>query len=227
MRVGSGGLAELLAREIGAALKLSVQERGSASLALAGGTTPRAAYEILGREADVPWPQISIFFGDERCVDPDDPDSNYRMAREALLSRLSASPKSVERMRAELVDREAAARAYEAVLPEAIDVLVLGVGEDGHTASLFPNSPALGERDRTVVPVVGPKPPPNRLTFTPKVLNAARLVLVVAAGAGKADAVARALEAPLDIAACPSQLVRDAVWLMDHAAAGGLSGAWS
>jgi 6-phosphogluconolactonase len=104
--------------------------------------------------------------------------------------------------------------------------LVLGIGEDGHTASLFPDSPALSETERRVLPVIGPKPPPERLTLTPPVLAAARTVIVLAAGAGKAGAVARALEGQLDIKACPAQLVRDALWLTDHAAAAELSGNW-
>lgn len=129
-------------------------------------------------------------------------------------------------MLGESSDYDAAARAYEGVLPEALDVLVLGLGEDGHTASLFPGSSALFEEARRVLPVVGPKPPPNRLTITPPVLKAARAVVVLAAGGGKAQAVARALEGPLDVGNCPSQLVRDALWLMDHAAAADLSGKW-
>jgi 6-phosphogluconolactonase len=129
-------------------------------------------------------------------------------------------------MKGESPNREQAARDYEAALPEALDVLVLGIGEDGHTASLFPNSSALTETARRVLPVIGPKPPPERLTLTPPVLAAARFVLVLAAGAGKAAAVARALEGELDVRACPAQLVRDAVWLTDHAAAAELSGNW-
>lgn len=225
VRVGTAGLAELAAREMAQMLTAAVKERGHASLGLAGGTTPRAAYERLAHET-LPWRSISIFFGDERCVPPDDPDSNYRMAREALLERLSEAPARVERMLGESSDHDAAARAYEAVLPAAIDVLVLGVGEDGHTASLFPGSSALDENVRRVLPVVGPKPPPHRLTITVPVLKAARNVVVLAAGAGKAHAVARALEGEPDVRNCPTQLVRDALWLMDHAAAGELSGAW-
>ena len=225
VRVGTAGLAELAAREMAQMLAAAVEERGQATLALAGGTTPRAAYERLATES-VPWQSVSIFFGDERCVPPADPDSNYRMAREALFGRLSVAPARVERMLGESFDHDAAARAYEAVLPERIDVLVLGIGEDGHTASLFPGSSALTETERRVLPVVGPKPPPHRLTITPPVLKSARDVIVLAAGAGKAQAVARALEGAIDVASCPSQLVRDALWLMDHAAAAELSGKW-
>ncbi|MFZ5890770.1 MAG: 6-phosphogluconolactonase [Myxococcota bacterium] len=225
VRVGTATLPELAAHEIAEMLSTAVRERGRASLALAGGTTPRAAYERLAAET-VPWASVSIYFGDERCVPPDHSDSNYRMAHEALFARLPQPPAQIERMAGESSDYDGAARAYEGVLPEALDVLVLGVGEDGHTASLFPGSSALFEATRRVLPVIGPKPPPQRLTITPPVLKAARSVVVLAAGAGKAPAVARALEGELDISSCPSQLVRDALWLMDHAAAAELSGKW-
>jgi 6-phosphogluconolactonase len=193
---------------------------------LAGGNTPRAAYEALALEPDVLWPKISIYFGDERCVPPDHEDSNFRMARQALFERLPAPAPAIHRMRGEERDREKAAREYEAILPEAIDVIVLGIGEDGHTASLFPRAPALRETTRRVLHVTGPKPPPDRLTVTPEVLRRAAHVIVLASGANKSDAVARALEGPPDIESCPIQLVRDAVWLMDHEAASKLTGTW-
>jgi 6-phosphogluconolactonase len=226
IRISAGKLPELAAKEIVKSLTRALEERGKASLCLAGGTTPRAVYEALAAEAELPWADISAYFGDERCVGPDHMDSNYRMAREALFERVSLAPSHIHRMRGEDPNREQAARDYDAVLPDAFDVLLLGIGEDGHTASLFPNSPALSETERRVLPVLGPKPPPERLTLTPPVLAAARSVFVLAAGAGKAAAVARALEGPLDVGACPAQLVREAVWLTDHAAAAELSGNW-
>ena len=116
-------------------------------------------------------------------------------------------------------DREAAARAYEAELPEELDVVILGIGEDAHTASLFPGSPALRENLRRVVPVVGPKPPPERLTITPLVLRSARLCVVLGSGQGKAEPVRRALAGPVDIDHTPVQLARDGVWFLDAAAA--------
>lgn len=220
--MASSQLAAFSAREIAAALRQAVANAGRASLCLAGGNTPRASYLSLAELPDVPWDKVTIYFGDERCVPADHPDSNYRMADEALLSRVKVA--AVERMDGNNPDRDAAARAYEAVLPAALDVVLLGIGEDGHTASLFPGSAAAHELTRTVVAVVGPKPPPERLSVTPRVLQAAKYVIVLAAGAGKAEAVARALEGELDPGACPSQWVRDAVWLMDHAAAAQLSG---
>ena len=214
--------AEIIASELVAAVAM----RGSATLCLSGGSTPQRTYELLARQSDVPWNQIQIFFGDERCVPPDDADSNYRMARLSLFEPARISEVSVRRMRGEDPDYQAAARDYEALLPPSFDVLVLGIGEDGHTASLFPRAAALHET-RRVVHVVGDKLPPNRLTLTPPALRCARLVTVLAAGRGKARAVQRALEGDLDIDACPAQIARDAVWLIDPEAASGLIGIWS
>ncbi|HYO94246.1 MAG TPA: 6-phosphogluconolactonase [Polyangiaceae bacterium] len=226
IRVASEKIPAMAAAFIAQALAQAVALRGTASFCLAGGTTPRATYVELTTHTDVPWPQVDIYFGDERCVGPEDPDSNYRMAREALLDRVAVRAEGVRRMRGEDPDREQAARDYERQLPRALDVVLLGIGEDGHTASLFPNSPALEERTRRVVPVIGPKPPPARLTLTAEPLQQAGLVLVLAAGAGKAEAVARALEGQDDVTRCPAQLVRNAVWIVDPAASAALTGSW-
>lgn len=198
-------------------------DRGRAlSLALAGGSTPRAAYRRLAAEPDLPWPRIRIYFGDERRVPPGHAESNYRMAREALLSHLPTRPAAVHPMDGDAADPEAAATAYAALLPDALDLLILGIGEDGHTASLFPGAPALREERRRVVPAVAPVEPRERLTITPPVIRAARRVVVLARGAGKAEAVARALEGPRDPAACPAQLARQGVWVLDLEAASAL-----
>jgi 6-phosphogluconolactonase len=218
-------LPALAAEIIASELLTAVTARGSATLCLSGGSTPQQTYELLARASDVPWNQVQIFFGDERCVPPDHVDSNYRMARLSLFEPAGISDASVRRMRGEDPDYAAAARDYEALLPPAFDVLVLGIGEDGHTASLFPRAAALHEM-RRVVHVVGEKQPPNRLTLTPAVLQCARLVTVLAVGRGKAQAVQRALEGELDIDACPAQIARDAVWLIDPEAASGLVGIW-
>jgi 6-phosphogluconolactonase len=226
VRVAEAQIPELAVRIVTDALTRSITERGHASLCLAGGNTPRATYEALAQAHGVDWPRVAIYFGDERAVPPDHPDSNYRLARAALLDHVPIPVESIHRMRAEAPDRDAAAREYAALLPERVDVLILGVGEDGHTASLFPGSPALREAARLVLPVSGPKPPFERMTLTPPALARGRTILVLAAGAGKADAVATALEGEIDVDRCPSQLVRDAVWLTDHAAAAKLTGAW-
>jgi 6-phosphogluconolactonase len=141
------------------------------------------------------------------------------MAKESLLDRVPIPAAQVHRMQAEDPDRDAAARAYEALLPDALDILVLGIGDDGHTASLFPGSPALSEAERRVVPVTGPKPPPERLTLTPPMILGAARRVVLASGAGKAEAVARTLEGPWDPSTTPAQFAKRGVWFVDQAAA--------
>jgi 6-phosphogluconolactonase len=182
--------------------------------ALAGGSTPRGLYERLVN-ADLPWPEIECFFGDERCVPPDHPASNYRMAREALLDRV---PTSVHRMPGETCDAE----AYERVLHDRLgdrprlDLVLLGLGDDGHTASLFPGDAALEERTRLVARVE--RPDFSRLTMTLPLLSAARIALFLVVGDSKREALAQLL-ADADIPA--SRVAADRVIVVaDHAAAG-------
>jgi len=201
----------------------STKSRGRACIALSGGTTPRAVHEALAALPDVPWSLVHIFFGDERAVSPEHPDSNYRMAKESLLSRVAIPSAQVHRPAAEYPDRSAAAREYAALLPAAFDVVMLGIGEDGHTASLFPGSDAVLETTELCLPVIGPKPPPERLTLTPPVLERARSLVMLAVGAGKAEPVQRALEGPWDPRATPAQLARRGRWFLDPAAAALLS----
>ena len=219
----SSQLAKRAAEHLAEALKKAISADSAASLGLAGGTTPRAAYEALAKIPGIDWSKVSVYFGDERAVPPTHPDSNFAMAKAALFDRVPLPATNIHRMVAELADQDAAARAYEALLPARISVLVLGIGEDGHTASLFPGSPALHERVRRVLPVIGPKPPPQRLSITPKVIEAAGLCIVIANGAGKAEPVRRALQDAVDIETTPSSLARDGLWLLDHAAAALLS----
>jgi len=207
-------------------LRRAVAARGTASLALAGGTTPQAVYGALARPPlaeSLDWAHVDIFFGDERAVPPDHPDSNYGMAHATLLSRVPIPPERVHRMEAERPDRDQAAADYARVLPKRLDVLLLGMGPDGHTVSLFPRAPALEEQSRTVVPVVGPKPPSHRLTVTPGVIASARHVCVIVTGAEKSATVARALEGEFMPRELPIQLARDRVWFLDQAAAGRLA----
>jgi 6-phosphogluconolactonase len=152
-------------------------------------------------------------------VPADAPESNYRMAREALLGRVPLDPAHVHRMPADRPDLEAACREYEALLPRSLDVLLLGMGPDGHTASLFPGSLALEERRRLVVPAKAPVAPAVRMTVTPPVIAAARHVAVVVAGADKAGMVARALAGPLRPRELPVQLAAEAHWFLDAPAA--------
>ncbi|MGH7517444.1 MAG: 6-phosphogluconolactonase [Gemmatimonadales bacterium] len=198
---------------------LDTQER--CSLALAGGSTPRPVYERLAAELPDrdPWSRIDVFFGDERCVPPDDPASNYRMAKEALLDRVPVGAPQIHRMEGERTDHDEAARAYEAILPGRLDLLVLGLGDDGHTASLFPHAPSLAETRRRVLAVRAPRPPLDRLTITPPVILDARLTLMLVEGAAKADALARAVDGPYAPGSTPGQLARAGLWIADTAAA--------
>jgi 6-phosphogluconolactonase len=206
-----------------------LQERlaagGTCSLALSGGHTPQPVYEALAsphRAAAVDWERVEIYFGDERGVPADAAGSNYRMAREALLDHVALAPARVHRMAADRADLDAACREYEALLPPRLDVLLLGMGPDGHTASLFPGSDALGERWRRVVPATAPVPPTRRMTVTPPVIAAARHVAVVVAGAAKAGIVARALAGPAAPREFPVQLAAAGHWFLDAPAAAGL-----
>ncbi|HEX2450183.1 MAG TPA: 6-phosphogluconolactonase [Gemmatimonadales bacterium] len=210
-----GLAAEWLAREVTRA----ITERGSCALGLAGGRTPEPVYRQLAEESSIDWNRVDVFFSDERAVPPDDPESNFRMVSQALLTRVPIRADHIHRMEAERTDREAAARAYERSLPLRLDILILGMGRDGHTASLYPGSAALDERHRLVVPVVGPTPPAERLSITPPVIEAARTLAVIATGEDKAVMVARALEGPVVAKAVPAQLARGGFWFLDQAAA--------
>jgi 6-phosphogluconolactonase len=208
---------------IAAHLAQSVTARGKASIALAGGNTPRAIYEELA-SSDVPWDRVDVFFGDERCVPPDHPDSNFSMASLALLDRVHAP--HVHRIHGEWGDHESAAAEYEHALPDSLDVILLGMGEDGHTASLFPGHDWSRPTGRKVIAVSGaPKPPSDRLSVTPDVIWAARARLVLAVGKGKAEQVRLALEDEPSPSLHPVHIVRDATWLIDPDAASLLSGA--
>lgn len=206
----------------------AVAERGFFAVVLAGGSTPQATYEALARDyADHSfWRDTHVFFGDERTVPPEDEDSNYRMAREALLDHVQAA--SVYRMKGDLTPEMAAAE-YERDLQAffggvdapVFDLIQLGIGPDGHTASLFPNTPDLDVKDRWVAANPVQKLDTDRLTLTVPVLNAARAVWFLVAGEGKAEAVAEILEGDADPHEYPSKLVQPEdgpVWMLDRAA---------
>jgi 6-phosphogluconolactonase len=216
-----------LARQAAGWLDLEVSraiaERGSCGLGLAGGRTPEPVYRELAAESSINWQRVEVFFCDERAVPPDHPDSNYGMVRLALLSRVPIPAGNVHRMEADRADREAAAREYERSLPSRLDILLLGMGSDGHTASLFPGSAALDERHRLVLAVLGARPLAQRLTITPPVIEAARSVAVIATGEDKAPMVLHAIEGPLAPKAVPAQLARRGVWFLDQAAAARLT----
>lgn len=193
------------ASEIARRLHAARRERGAAHVALSGGTTPARTYELLRGELDG-WEAIDVWFADERCVGPDDDESNYKLARETLLDAAGGLDAArVHRMRGELgPDDGAASYARElrehAPIEEALavlDVVVLGIGPDGHVASLFPGAPTLDVEDALCLGVHdSPKPPPARISLSLPVLRAARRCVLLATGAGKADAVSAMLDAP-------------------------------
>ena len=198
------------AREVATLLEEAATRGGD--VVLTGGSSPRHAYEIAA-ERDADWSGATAWFGDERCVPPAHPDSNFAMADHALLSRLSKPP-SVKRMQGEL-DPDAAAGDYEAEVRAALggdprwDLLLLGVGPDGHTASLFPGKPEVEETSRLVVgvPHAGMEPQVPRVSLTLPALNAARTVVFLVTGAAKADIVPRVF-GPSPDTSLPSALVR-------------------
>jgi 6-phosphogluconolactonase len=199
----------------GAAAERLVQTVGAGGhVALSGGSTPRAAYERAA-EMDADWAAGTLWFGDERCVPPDHEHSNYRMVERALLDRLAGDAPTVKRMKGEL-GHEAGADAYEEEMKAAfgddvprLDLVLMGLGPDAHTASLFPNDDALGEVERRVVgvPTPGMAPLVSRITITLPVVNAAREVVFLVSGEDKAGAVARAFSGVPDPSA-PASLVQ-------------------
>lgn len=219
----------------------AIHARGVAHLALAGGATPRPAYELLSQPeyADlIAWSRVQVYWSDERLVPPDHPDSNYRLAAETLISRVPLPPQNVHRMRGELAPA-AAAQAYEDELRSSLpagedgfpcfDLMMVGMGDDGHIASLFPGSPALREQQRWVVAAEHNQPPPpvvSRLTLTLPVINAAAKVLVIVTGEKKAERVRQALEEPSASQELPVQWIKPTrgklTWLLDAAAASSL-----
>ena len=198
-------------------------ERGAFRVAVPGGRTPRGMLAALAspphRDA-IDWSRVTVLLADERALPPDAPESNARLVREALLAPLGARAPRFVRMRGEATDLATAASEYEAELRLPLDLLVLGVGEDGHVASLFPGSPLLQAGERRVAVVENsPKPPARRLTLTPRAIVEARAVLVLASGAGKAVAVADALATGTDPQRVPAAFVRGATWMLDREAA--------
>lgn len=221
------------ARRIAEAARAAVEERGRFAIALAGGSTPRLTYETLARppyRETVPWRAVHVFWSDERCVPPDHADSNYRMARLALLDRVFLPPGNIHRINGELPPSDAA-RRYEAELrllgePPRLDLALLGLGADGHTASLFPGARA-SPAGAFVVAVHAPELRSWRVTLTPDALNLARRVLFLVSGEAKARALAATLQGPRDPARWPAQAIAGqagaAEWLVDAAAASALA----
>jgi 6-phosphogluconolactonase len=198
------------------------------TLALSGGSTPRAAYSRLATDdlaRQVEWSLVHVLWGDERCVPPDDPRSNYRMAKEALLDRVPIPPQQIHRIRGEDEPQEAATDYEDELrsLNGSLDLVLLGLGEDGHTASLFPGQPAIHEAEYWVMAVPAPTGDMWRVTLTPAVLNLAGNVTFVVSGATKAQRLAEVLEGPFNPDLLPAQAIRPLqgrlTWMVDEAAA--------
>lgn len=209
----------------------AIELSGRFTIALSGGRTPKALFELLASDEfaeKIDWSNVEIYFGDERTVPPDHPDSNYRMAKEALLDHVMIPRTNVHRMKGEL-DPEAAAIEYGKMLKDrfgedgGLDLVLLGMGDDGHTASLFPGTEALTETKHRCVANFVPKLNTWRLTLTAPFLNRSREVLVMVEGAGKAARVQEVIEGPEDPDRLPIQMIAPRAkyfWLMDVAAAG-------
>jgi 6-phosphogluconolactonase len=215
----------------------AVADRGRARIAISGGSTPKATFQLLADAAQpwrarMPWDRIELFWVDERCVPPDHPDSNYRMTREALLDHAPLQPGQIHRMQGELDPQEGAAR-YESLLRNSFrlegaetpsfDIIQLGMGPDGHTASLFPHTAALFELGRLAVANHVQNKDAWRITLTWPVINHARQVFFLIGGADKAEILRQVVTGPRDVERLPSQLIRPAggilTLILDKAAA--------
>jgi 6-phosphogluconolactonase len=214
--------------------------KGSFSVSLSGGSSPKALYGLLASDAlrgHLPWDKMQLFFGDERHVEPTHPDSNFRMATEAMICKVPLQPGQVHRIKAENPDTEQAARAYEQVLRShfhladrqapPFDLVLLGMGNEGHTLSLFPGTLALRDNGRLVRRNWVGKLWAERVTLTAPAVNNAALVIFMVAGADKALALKAVLEGPYEPEQLPAQLIDpkhgQLIWLVDTAAGGMLS----
>ena len=231
-------LAELSRRAAEGAVRIldaAARSAGTCSIVLSGGSTPRTLYRLLATDFRdrVPWATLQIFWGDERYVPPEDPRSNYRIARETLLDHVPCPPENIHPMPTYLPEVDLAAREYERTLRNhfsgdwpRFDLVLLGVGDDGHTASLFPGSPALVEGTRWVVTAEAPVEPRSRLTLTFPALTRAEAVYVLVGGATKTQVLRDVLEREADVARYPAAGLRlgkgSVTWWVDRDAAAAL-----
>jgi 6-phosphogluconolactonase len=219
-----GHLSDAAACFIAVCAEDSLKQRGEFHWLLSGGATPRTTYRLLagnpygGRPF---WWRTHFYWADERCVPPTSEQSNYHLAKEGLLGLINTPDSQIHRMPADAPDRQTAAAVYETILPPVADLILLGLGEDGHTASLFPHSPALDETNRRVMHVVAPDyaAPRDRLTITPPVFASAARILVLVEGENKAAALERVFRPAGDVHETPARLVHSAIWFVDRAAA--------
>ena len=231
------GLANLLRDELLLIIRAAVDARGRFTMALSGGSSPRRFHTLLAAQTDLPWDQMHFFFGDDRHVPPQNDESNYKMARETLFARAPIPPQNIHRIETELPSAADAAERYESALRDffasdatpfpVLDVVLLGLGPDGHTASLFPGTPGLDEKTRWVIANPVAKLKTDRITFTFPVLNAARNVVFLVQGTDKADAVQAVLETQAPISERPARGVQPTagrtLWFLDLTAAQQLS----
>jgi 6-phosphogluconolactonase len=225
-------VAQAAARRVVELARQTIAERGNFSIALSGGSTPKRIYELLASDeyrTQVDWPNVHIFFGDERTVPPDHHESNFRMASEAMLSHLPIPETNIHRMNG-VGDAAANASDYESDMREyfgdvqwpRLDLVMLGMGDDGHTASLFPETTALEERTAWVVANWVEKFNTWRITLSAPAINAARNVLFLITGAGKTDRLHEVIMGERDTARLPSQLIAPREgkleWFVDKAA---------
>jgi len=236
----AAAIAKRAAEEFIKSASAAAKANGSFSVCLAGGATPKALYSLLVSDplrGQLPWDKMQLFFGDERHVEPTHPDSNFRMALEAMISKAPLKPEQVHRIKGENPDTEQAAREYEQVLrshfhlaaggASRFDLVLLGMGNEGHTLSLFPGTKALRDNGRLVVRNWVGKLFAERITLTAPAVNNAALVIFMVAGADKALALKAVLEGPYEPEQLPAQLINpkngNLLWLVDAAAGGILS----
>lgn len=236
-------VALVAAERIAALIEGSIRARSSATVCLAGGRTPAGLYDLLADDRHpwrhrIDWTRVHLFWGDERHVPPDHPDSNFGMAYRTLVSRVPIPLAQVYRIEGEREDARDAATEYEATLrngliaagrtDQSFDVALLGIGQDGHIASIFPGSPTIDERSRRVAAAWVPHLQAWRITLTPPALLNSRHIVVLASGEEKAGAVRAALVLPEDPSRWPAQLLRPAAdrveWIIDAAASRSLAG---
>jgi len=237
----AAAIARRAAEQIVESAAAAVKERGVFTISLAGGSTPKTLYTLLATDpafkSKMPWDKTQFFFGDERHVPPDDSESNFRMANESMLSKLSLKPEQVFRIKAEYEDAEKAAKEYEQTLRSwfklsdgqlpRFDVLLLGMGEEGHTLSLFPGTKALHDNGRLVMSNWVGKFFTTRITTTAPVASNSALVIFMITKADKALALKAVLEGPYEPEQLPSQLIQPKngklLWLVDTTAASKLA----
>ncbi len=231
-------LSRLAAEEFVTSATAAERERGLFTVALSGGSTPRTLYSLLADDkspyrAQLPGDKIHFFWTDERHVSPDDVDSNYRMTNDAMLSKLVVPPENVHRVKTEIGQAGEAARDYEETLRKFFrlnegefphfDLILLGLGSDGHTASIFPHSEAIKETDRLVVAPYVEQLKSHRITLTPPVLNNAQKIIFLVSGVAKAEALRSVLEGDYEPESLPAQLIKptngEVTWLIDEEAA--------